>query len=158
MKEIKLSKGKATMVDDDMFEYLNQWKWYCSTNGYATRLISSVLNGDKRIYMARLIMGNPSGLMVDHIDCNPLNNQKNNLRICTNSQNQWNRKNTYGKSKYIGVSISVFSGKTYYRVNICGNKKKYYLGMYLDEEYAARVYDTKSKELHGEFATLNFKY
>ena len=35
MKEIKLSQGKVTLVDDEDFEYLNQWKW-CAMKGNST--------------------------------------------------------------------------------------------------------------------------
>jgi hypothetical protein len=156
MKEIKLSRGEITMVDDDDFEWLTQWKWYCDNKGYATRVVK--VNGkDGRIFMARQIMNAPQGLEVDHIDHNPLNNQKENLRICTTAQNQWNRGRIYGRSKFLGVSVTVASGVTYYKVDICSNGAKYYLGMYTDEEEAAKVYDKKAIELHGEFARLNFK-
>ena len=37
MKEIQLTQGKVALVDDDDFEYLNQWKWYYSKLNYAMR-------------------------------------------------------------------------------------------------------------------------
>ncbi len=33
----------------------------------------------------------PQGIQIDHIDRNKLNNAKENLRLSTNTQNQWNR-------------------------------------------------------------------
>lgn len=36
------------------------------------------------------------------------------------------------------------------------NGKTIYLGSYNTSEEAARVYDTKAKELFGDFALLNF--
>lgn len=42
--------------------------------------------------------------------------------------------------------------------NICSYSKgkKYYIGSFLDKLEAAKAYDIKVKELHGEFAVLNF--
>lgn len=74
------------MVDDEDFEYLNQWKWTAHRIGndwYATR-------GEKKkiIYMHREILRTPKGMLTDHIDMDGLNNQKKNLRICTHQQNK----------------------------------------------------------------------
>jgi hypothetical protein len=89
MKKIKLTKGKYALVDDADYEWLNQWKWHCA-DGYAKRAIKK--DGKWRsLAMAREILGAKDGEVCDHINRNPLNNMRKNLRIVTYSQNNMNR-------------------------------------------------------------------
>lgn len=158
MKEIKLTQGQVALVDDEDYEYLNQWKWCAnrSIGGYYAVRTDKQKADQKRetICMHRLILNAPKGLQVDHINHNTLDNTKQNLRICTNSQNQMNR-SPCGKSKYLGV--------TYYRNNTClrasikANNKSIHLGYFKTEEEAAHAYDEAAKKYFGEFANLNFK-
>ncbi len=155
MKKIHLTQGFVTLVDDEDFDYLNQFKWCAAKIGknyYASKGRCSNL-----IKMHRLITHAPKGLVVDHIDHNTLNNQKYNLRICTSGQNTANR-TASGISKYLGVSVFQ-NGKFRGRISgyISSNKRRFSLGFFKTEIDAARAYDKKAKELHGEFANLNFK-
>lgn len=156
MKTIQLTQNKITLVDDEDYEYLSQWKWnaFKTKNGfYAARCIW-VNKKPKNIYMHRLIMNTEKGLMCDHIDHDTLNNQKSNLRNCTRQQNQLN-KNLYchSKNKYKGMTYHTGA----YTVSVNYQNKRYYLGRFKDEIEAAKAYDKKALELHGEFANLNFK-
>ena len=150
MKEIQLSKGKITLVDDEDYQYLNQWKWYSYKigNSYYSHAVIKY----KTVIMHRLIMNCPTNLVIDHIDHDGLNNQKSNLRICTQRQNTVNRM-PFGKSKYKGV---YFDGNRI-RAIINYNNKKRYLGSFKNEMDAAKAYDEAAKKHHGEFAYLNFK-
>ena len=144
MKEIKLSQqGKnknkfIALVDDDMFDYLNQWRWHVcilrkSDIHYAVSYIQLSGQKKKRIFMHRMIMNCPDGMEVDHIDHNGLNDQKSNLRICTTSQNKENVK-AHGRSQYLGVCIRR-TGRI--SSQISRNKKIVYIGSYNTEEEAA---------------------
>jgi hypothetical protein len=150
MKEIKLTQGKFAQVDDEDFEWINQWKWYAQKSNkyiYAARYSKG-----KYYYMHRVIM-NPDLLHeVDHKDRNGLNNQKNNLRICSHQQNAMNSKSREGSSKYIGVCYK----DKYITAQIVINNKTIHLGYFKTEEDAAFARDLKAKELFGEFANLNF--
>ena len=154
MKEIKLPHGKVTLVDDDDYEYLNQWKWWfviIKNKYYVIR--NKMINGKRYyIYLHRIIMDVMSKSDVDHIDGNPLNNQRNNLRICTHQQNCLNNRGC-GKSRYKGVYK--IKNTIYSRIQYNGIDR--YLGSFKTEEEAAMAYDKEALVLFGEFANLNFK-
>jgi hypothetical protein len=158
MKEIPLTQGKVALVDDEDYEWLSQWKWLYvrSTNdlGYAAR--SQWLgNGKyKTIFMHRAILGAQKGHKVDHWDVNGLNNQRHNLRLATDSQNTCNqRKHRDGKSHYKGVHWDKHAAKWRATIGWRGHWK--HLGLFLNEEDAARAYNVGAREYHGEFARLN---
>lgn len=159
MKQILLTKGQFALVDDEDFEYLNQFKW-CAVKGSNTYYaIKSGYNKGKnpQIKMHRLISKlNDSNILCDHKDNNGLNNQKENLRISNKSQNGMNRgpqKN--GTSKYKGVSWFAKANKWMAKITL--NRKQIYIGYFEDITDAAKAYDEKAKELFGEFAWLNFR-
>lgn len=98
MKLIPLTQGKFAQVDDEDYDYLMQWKWYTKKGRntfYAVRSIFTRTKegkkSSKRVYMHRDLLNiQDSNILVDHIDCNGLNNQSNNIRECTMKQNQAN--------------------------------------------------------------------
>jgi hypothetical protein len=157
MKEIQLTQGKVALVDDEDFEYLNQFRWFSNNmNGkfYVGRYITVSKYKQIRISMHRFIMKPEKGMVIDHLDRNPLNNQKNNLRICTHSDNMRNCKiSIKNTSGYKGVSF-VKKNNTY-KSAIKFNKRTIYLGYYIDPIDAARAYNTAAIKYFGEFAHLN---
>jgi hypothetical protein len=154
MKKIRLNHGYVALVDDDDFEYLNKFNWHVfhgRNTDYAQRSIN--INGKwTSIFMHREIINISLGLLTDHADRNGLNNQKYNLRICNESQNNGNVRKIRGKSLYKGVHFN--NGK--WNAAIRYNKKHFYLGRYTSEIDAAIAYDKKAIELFGEFACINF--
>lgn len=94
MKLIPLTQGQFAVVDDSDYEWLNQWKWYANRNRYTYYAVrSDHTNGIiKQILMHREIMNTPNGMVVHHIDHNGLNNQRCNLKNCTESENQKNQR------------------------------------------------------------------
>jgi hypothetical protein len=105
--------------------------------------------------MHRLIMGEPPAAMIDHRDGDGLNNSRANLRICTPSQNQQNR-------KHQALNTSGYRGVTYHKrlarwqAQLGHDGRKHYLGVFHNPIDAARAYDLKAVEHFGEFANLNF--
>lgn len=152
MKTIKVVNQKQeAIVDDDCYERLSQFKWYKKGSSVG-RTTNSHAN-QKHVTMAGDVMQNPAQLY-DHIDCNPYNNQRSNLRPCTYSQNSANRaKWRKSASKYKGVSWITQNAK--WRASICVRRHMIYLGNYTTEEAAARAYNKAALEHFGEFAHLN---
>lgn len=123
MKKIKLKNNKFALVDNDMFSYLNRWKWYVNENGYAIRRYK------KTIRMHRLVNKTPYKYYTDHINRNKLDNRRINLRTVTKSQNAFNTKlNSNNKSGYKGIYWDKFTNK--WRAEIKLNYKKISLGRY----------------------------
>jgi hypothetical protein len=163
MKEIPLTRNKVALVDDEDYEYLSQWKWHAQpdkNNWYAVREQSWIENGKRvrtSMSMHREVLKLKSfkehPVQVDHRNHDGLDNRKGNLRRVDNSKNMANRRSFTGVSKYKGVFKS---GKNW-RVRIQYNKQLLNLGSFPNEDDAAKAYDSKAKELFGEFAHLNFK-
>ena len=106
MKKIKLTKGKYAIVDDDNYEWLNQWKWCAREKGdlvYAGR--NDWLNKRNHILtMQHQIMGVPTSQEIDHINGNPLDNRVNNLRTCSHRQNLKTKR--FQKITLLGIKVS----------------------------------------------------
>ena len=153
MKLIPLSQGKFAKVDDDDFDWLNQWKWYC-LRGYAVR--EYTVNGQKRyIRMHKEILRPPVGMYSDHIDGDKANNQRQNLRVCTTAENMCNRgKQSNNTSGYKGVSWIEQTRK--WRAQIWVNNKRIHLGVFSSPHDAATVYDVAAVKYHGEYAKTNY--
>jgi len=157
MKEIPLTKGYVALVDDEDYPYLSQFKWHAAveTDGgvCAVRNSPSVNGRSKLLYMHRIVLNAPPGKLVDHRNSMPLDNQKHNLRLCTNAQNCKNQ----GKSKANTSGFcGVFKIKNRFIAKIMSDWKTIYLGCFLTPERAATAYDMAAIACHGEFAKLNY--
>jgi hypothetical protein len=159
MKKIDISTpkypNKFTIVDDEDFEKLNQYKWYYDNQGYAHRRFYYKDKKSRIIGMHRVIMGDPKGKLIDHINMDGLDNRKSNLRICGKRENSINiglRKNN--KSGYKGVHRNTKSNVPW-RVNLKDNGKQVCVGYFYDVKEAAKAYNKKALELYGEYARLN---
>lgn len=156
VKEIPLTKGKFTIVDDADYEDLAQFKWRYGSNGYAER--HSKIGG-KRIVISvhRQLMNPPIDMKVDHINGDPLDNRRDNLRICTHKQNLCNRgpDKTGKHPRYKGVSFRTDMRSKPWYAQIEADGKKRYIGYYETEVEAARAYNEAALRFHGEYARLN---
>lgn len=150
MKTIPLTQGEVALVDNEDYTKLSQINWYLSRKE-GNRCYAYSKNGP----MHRVILNAPKNMEVDHRDGNGLNNQRNNIRLCTHIENMRNMSPPEGgTSKYKGVHWHAEDKRWRSRIRIKG--KSIWLGVYTNEVEAARAYDRKAKKLYGEFAKLNF--
>ncbi len=150
MKEIRLTKGKIALVDDDDFNRLSMHSWHFTSNGYAASRIKDTI-----VYMHRMVMNvKRREALIDHRNRNRLDNRKENLRSGSVTQNRANASlPSNNKSGYRGVIWDKKEKK--WRAYISINRKRKHLGYFPDPISAAAAYDTAALDLFGEFAHLN---
>ena|SRR5438128_3286608 len=156
MKETPLTQGYVALVDDEDYERVAQFTWHAGIDRRAVYAQRSIARTTVQLH--RLVLEiTDAALQVDHRDHNGLNCQKQNLRVCTNSQNQGNkRKSTRStSSKYKGVSWHKQRGK--WQATITRLNKFSFLGYFSSEEDAARAYDRAARDHFGGFAHRNFR-
>ncbi len=156
--EVELMSGVKVLVDDDFYIILKSLleKRYYSIGRYGKNKKYAVLN--IRIPLHHLVVGlnNLSDeQVVDHKNRNPLDNRRDNLRICTKRQNNINKDHPR-KDFYKGV-YKIPSGRYQAKIGntVNGTRKQICIGTYDTSKEAAIAYNKKAFELHGEFANLN---
>ena len=160
MKLINISTKKHpntfVKVDDEDYEYVNQWKWHLSGRYVTRTIVTKIKNGYdfKNVAMHRVIMNVSDNKILDHINRDRLDNRKCNLRICTHKENHRNKKYENTFSEYKGVYKS-YSRKKPFRARIKLNGININLGNYKTAKEAAVVYNEIAKKEYGEFAYLN---
>ena len=150
MKEIQLTQGKVALVDDEDYEYLNQFKWHVSNDNYARRTIYKD-KLYKALFMHREIMKVSKGLLVDHINGNRGDNRLCNLRDVSRKINTQNRKSAsinnscglLGVSEHKGVGKS---GRFVAGIYIEGKRK--HLGVFDTAQQAHEAYLTAKRKYH----------
>lgn len=147
---ITLPSGHLALVDADDFARLARYDWRIQQPGHYVR---ATVNS-ARTHLHRLIVGATAGQVVDHINHNPLDNRRTNLRICNDAQDLANKRrprtNTGG---YKGVVWRPSRHK--WEASVQPRGKARFLGRFDDPWDAAQAYNSAALELYGEFAQLN---
>ena len=155
MALLNLFNGGCALIDDDDLPLVanGRWKRFTAAPGYhyvATR-------GKRPMLLHRWLMLPPSGMVVDHINGDTLDNRRENLRVCTHQQNMRNRRKArIGACTYKGVYFR--AGKNRWHANIKENGRHVHLGSFRTQEAAAAAYDIAALLRFGEFACLNFPH
>ncbi len=145
----KKEKVGETIVDEEDYYNLIQYAIYLNYQGYVQ------INADKKYYLTRYILKYDGDNYIDHINNNPLDNRKSNLRVVTPKQNSMNKSSSKNStSKYIGVSYNKRSKKWNSCIRINDLIKK--IGLFENEIEAAKARDLATKKYFGEFGNLNF--
>lgn len=155
MKKIELTQGYFALVDDEDFEYLNQWKWSIYSRPSHSKTLYAIRNYRKEdgikgtIKMHQQLLGKIENTQIDHVDGNGLNNSRKNLRRVKHGQNIANRPVT--KNNLLKLK-GVTKRKNRFQARIIVNKKQIHLGSFKTAKEAHEAYKKAALELHGEFA------
>jgi hypothetical protein len=169
---IPMRGGLACAIDEDVFETSltvelpddifwtgrpcdYSWQPLIGAKTIYARINLTVNNKQRpiEVLLHRLVMQARRGQFVDHIDRNGLNNQSDNLRFCTASENQAYKQVVRNRSGFRGVSRY---GASKWRARLVKGGVSVEVGVFDSAEEAARAHDAKAIELHGEFAFINF--
>jgi hypothetical protein len=153
-RSITLTQGKVAWVDQADYGMLSHWKWCTTTREYACRGGNYADGSPCNVKMHRQIMLPDQHQSIDHINGNGLDNRRENLRICTPSDNAGNGRNRLGTSAYKGVSRDAVNRKWKSQITHAGNNRN--LGRFDDSIDAALAYDLAALSVFGDFARPNF--
>jgi hypothetical protein len=133
----------SVLIDDEDLETIRPFSWSVSIACGKPYARTTAL-------MHRMVVKPPKGMMVDHADLNKLNNTRENLRICNNSQNLANRYMEKGnRSGYKGVTK--FEGHAKGRPWVAQLAGKN-LGYFASPEEASAAYKSAAIGKYGPFA------
>lgn len=152
MKEVKVGQNHVALVDDEDFDRVSEWTWYLHNHGGYAATTKYRVNR-VRWLMHRLILNAPKGVEVDHINGNPLDNRKENLRLCERRENARNTRKHKADGEYKGI-WKLPSGR--WTAAITKNYKAESLGTYDSPIVAALAYDNACRERFGAFGKPNF--
>jgi hypothetical protein len=149
------AKSHGLLVDDEDLAALAGWRVVALRNGRGVvrPYLRNRVDGSKTVAVGRFLTGATDGVVVDHVNGNPWDNRRNNLRICTQRENALN----CGLSARHSVGLKGVSHvKNRFKAQIHIEGRTRFLGSFLTAELAAEAYDTAARENFGEFAAVNF--
>jgi len=158
-RRILIANGEVT-VDSEDIPLVLAYDWRITFR--STGLVAGVSRNYSRAgqsatqFLHRQILHPKSNVVVDHINGDPTDNRRANLRTCTHKQNLWNSAPRRAAAlPYKGVRPAHAKSSSY-EANICADGRTFYLGSHKELAQAARLYDAGARQLFGEFAWLNF--
>lgn len=164
---LPLTQGQVAFVDPEDYDKVATHRWFAvrDDRGAGPSYYARAKISGKSVSLHRFLIGEiPQGAVVDHIDRNPLNNRRINLRVVNKYQSAQNRrawvrsgKASSPQSRFKGVyGRFKADGSISWRAVIKKDLQIHNLGCFTSEVEAAKAYDSKAVELHGEYAVLNF--
>lgn len=131
-----------TKIDLDDVDKCSKFKCGMYSSGYFYLNV----NKTKRYRLHRFILGiftSSKDILVDHIDRNPANNRKCNLRVCNYLINNNNKTYTYENRKCNSRNVKYDKRRNKYYSDFRYNSKKYFCGYFDTEEEAYNAYISK---------------
>lgn len=155
--QIPLASGHVALVDAADAELVlscgSRWRASRDRSGqiYVKRHAPKPGGGYRSECLHTFLTGWP---LVDHVNGNPLDNRRANLRPATSAQNAQNRRVRRDSKAGLKGVRQYRPGKWLARIQVHG--ERVHLGVYGSPAEAARAYDAAAREHFGEFARLNF--
>ena len=128
-----------TLIDIKDVAKVKKYKWCIGSKGYA-------INRNQKLLLHKLILPSLNNEEIDHINHITLDNRKSNLRKCTRSENQMNR-------KICGYSYHKHIKLWYVRISV--NRRTYHIGYFKKESEAKKARKLAEKKFFKEFAYNN---
>lgn len=132
---------RGIIVDEEDEYLLHKYLWSTSVGGYATTNIDR-----KTVRLHRMIL--PDVKLIDHINCNKLDNRKSNLRSADKSTNGHNRGNQVNNTS---GAKGVHKVGLMWRARIKLNGKNIQVGMFDTFDQAVKARDLAATKLLKEF-------
>ena len=150
---LEMNGNAILIVDAEDYDKIKDYRW-CVHNKEGYCKVQHTSNKGSPVPLARYLMNAPKGMYVDHINHDPLDNRRSNLRICTAADNSRNKRVIAKESsQYKGVSRDTVN-KELYRACISVDNNQIHLGVFQLEIDAALAYNEAAIKYHGEFACL----
>jgi HNH endonuclease/AP2 domain len=131
--------------------YVGEIAGYTRPDGYVTIEIRGRKYGAHRLAWIYTYGAIPEGIEIDHKNLNHSDNRLENLRLATESQNKIN-----SPRPLVNGYRGIYWHRNGWVARIKKDGKHFHLGKFDDPADGARAYDAKAREIHGEFAFLNF--
>lgn len=156
---VQLTQGYSAIIDHQDYDRVSQHPWcvqqYKDKTGHGrSKVYAKCTINRTQVTLHRFILNATKGTIIDHINGDPLDNRRSNLRITDRKGNAANRPKDRVKkatSKYKGVSKS----KEKWIAKIQINGQGLYLGWFMEETDAALAYNKAALKYFGEHAWLN---
>lgn len=139
-----ISKGKKYFVKLDVKDksILSKYRLFLDKDGY---VLAYDRENKKMLRLTKVLLGEKEDFVIDHKNCNKLDNRRSNLRFCTRSQNSMNR-------RCRGYYWSKIHKKWIAQITLGGKGK--HLGVFKSEEDAKKARVNAVKKYFGEYANL----
>lgn len=155
--ELPLTRGYIAKVSPEDYARVACLPWFALVTKGGVYAAYKPSYSKKTILLHRLILDAPPGVLVDHVRRDEkLNCTRENLRMANNCQNAWNSKHPVGRHGFIGVVSTKTPDR--YMGAVCANGRRHYTKVCSSAILAAAARDVLAKELHGDFAVLNFQF
>lgn len=141
----KCEEIARALIDLEDVDKVKEYKWSLNDKGYVRSD-----NKIERIYLHRFVMNCPDDMVVDHINHNPIDNRKENLRTCTHQQNMINRQKQHNNtSGTTGVWWHKKNNKWITQITV--NSVTIHLGYFDTKEEAIEARKQAEIDLFGEY-------